>query len=153
MGETNVVPIFKTFDDLQADEQQILADLEREWNEANEVFDSAMAKTAVLKKDMPTDGDSSQGYHRAVAGLKALAKLNPSNASSCAKMIADLTDIEMSHRAVAAEMQNRLAKKEALVGLLRARNAAVEKRDQRLFGFGALAKRSQRFATAQLNKN
>jgi hypothetical protein len=102
----NVVPIFKTFDGLQADEQQINQDCAREWNEASETYDAAMAKTAVLKKDMPGDGDFSKGCHQAVTALKALAKLNPKIASDCSKiasdcskMIANLLDIEMSQRA------------------------------------------------------
>jgi hypothetical protein len=148
--ELNVVPIFKTFDELQDDETAITVDVVREWNEANDAFDAAMAKVAALKKNPP--GDISAGYTRAVEGLKKLALLDPANASICYLIIQDLAAFEKKRIVLEGEHAIELAEKSALAQLLDARKAVVEKRDERVFGFGKLARRSQRFATTHMHR-
>jgi hypothetical protein len=148
--ETKVVPIFKTFDELRADESAIATDTERQWNEANQAYDAAMSKVAALKKNPP--GDISDGYTTTMAALKKLANLDPSTASTCAKMIQEIAALEIRRIDLAGELAIARAETSALSQLVAARKAVIEKRDQRLFGFRALAKRSQRFATAQLHR-
>jgi hypothetical protein len=125
---STIVPLFRTFEELQADEDQIHQDSAREWDEANKAFDAAMAKTAAPA----AANDLSEGCCRAITALKAMAKLNPNTALDCAKMIADLLDIDASQRA----QQNQL---NALTALINARKAALDKRDQRVFGFRAFS--------------
>jgi hypothetical protein len=149
-GEGNIVPIFKSFDELQADETAISVDVVREWNEANQVFDAAMSKVAALRKNPP--GDISDAYSSTIAAIKKLAKHNPSTASTCATMIQDIAAIEKRRIDFAGELAIARAETDALAQLIGARKAVIEKRDRLMFGFGKLAKRSQRFATAQLNR-
>lgn len=151
MTEDNIVPIFKTFDELQADESAIVTDLEREWAEANQAYDAAMERVAMIKKAPP--GDISEAYTGTVTALKKFAKLNPPSASTCHKIIQDLAAIETHRIDLAGELAIARAENDAITKLIGARKAALNKRDERMFGFGALARRSQRFATAQLNKS
>jgi hypothetical protein len=148
---STVVPLFKTFDELQADESAIAVDVEREWNEANQAFDAAMSKVAALKKNPP--GDISEAYTGTIAALQKMAKQNPSTASTCATMIQDLAALEKRRIGLAGELAIARAETDALAKLIGTRKAVIEKRDRRMFGFGALAKRSQRFATAQMNRS
>jgi hypothetical protein len=150
MTKDNVVPIFKTFDELQADESAIATDATREWNEANQAFDAAMSKVAALRKNPP--GDISAAYTSTIAALKKLAKQSPATASTCNSMIHDLAALEKRRIEFVGELAISRAETDALSKLIGARKAALEKRDRRMFGFGALAKRSQRFATAQMNR-
>jgi hypothetical protein len=146
----NIVPLFRTFDELQANETAIAVDAVREWNEANQAYDAAMSKVAALKKNPP--GDISEDYPRTIAALKKMATQNPSAASTCNSMIQDLAALEIHRIDLASKLAISQAETDALAQLGAARKAVIEKRDQRMFGFGALARRSQRFATAQLNK-
>jgi hypothetical protein len=143
-GSEKIVPIFLTFDQLQVEENAIHADLVKDWNAANEAYDAAIAKNLVLKKSAP-DIDSQV----AISGLRDFAKANPAQRDICEKLISDVRGIAISlHMA-----QVDLAEKQAVFDLKKARCDAVERRDGRLFGFGALRKRSQRFASAQLNRS
>ena len=151
IGETNIVPLFKSFDELQADESAIATDVERDWNAANAAYDDAMAKVAALKKNPP--GDISEAYAKTLSALKKMAKLDPSSASTCNKMIQDIAALEIRRIDVAGKLAISQAEKDALANLIGSRKAAIEKRDERMFGHGALARRSQRFATAHANKN
>lgn len=148
-GGNKIVPIFKTFDELQSDEDKIVSEYYAEYERANEAFDSAMAKTVMLKKSAPRD-DACGGYGRAVKGLRALAKANPSQRATCEQMIADLGEIAMKFRIQLHKSRVELAERQAVADLLQARRDALEKCEGRLFGFRKLAKRSQRFASAQL---
>jgi len=139
-----IVPIFLTFDQLQVEENAIHADLVKDWNAANETYDAAIAKTVVLKKSAPSI-DSQQ----AISGLRDFAKANPAQREICEKMIADVREISIGlHKA-----RTELAETRAAVDLQKARCAALEKRDGRMFGFSKLARRSQRFASAQLKRS
>ena len=138
-----IVPIFLTFDQLQVEENAIHAELARDWNSANESYDAALAKNAILKKNAP-DVDSQQ----VIAAIRDFAKANPAQREICEKLIADVRDIS-----IRLHMANiDLAEKRAIVDLQKSRCAALERRDGRMFGFSKLAKRSQRFANAQLRK-
>jgi hypothetical protein len=148
--ESNIVPIFKTFDQLQSDETAIAVDVEREWNDANDAFDAAMAKVARLKKAPP--GDIGDDYNRTIAALKKFAQQNPSAASTCNSMIKELAAFEIRRIDVEGELAISRAETDALSRLVAARKAVIEKRDRRMFGHGALAKRSQRFATAHMHR-
>ena len=145
------MPLFKSFDELQADESAIAIDCERDWNAANAAYDDAMAKVAALKKNPP--GDICEAYTGTLAALKKLSKFNKSMASACSKMIQDIAAIEIHRIDLAGKLAISRAETDALSKLIGSRRAALEKRDRRMFGFGALARRSQRFATAQLNRN
>jgi hypothetical protein len=141
---STIVPIFLTFDALQVEENAIHADLVKDWNDANEAYDAALAKSAALKKSAP-DVDSQQ----VIAALRDFAKANPAQREICEKLIADVRDIS-----IRLHMANiDLAEKRAIVDLQKSRCAALERRDGRMFGFSKLAKRSQRFASAQLRKS
>jgi hypothetical protein len=149
-GEGKIVPIFKSFDGLQADETAIATDVVREWNEANAAFDDAMSKVAALKKNPP--GDISAAYSSTITALKKLASQNPSTASTCRQMIVDLAALEKRRIEAVGETAIARAEIDAARKLVDARKAVLNKRDERMFGFGKLARRSQRFATAQLNR-
>jgi hypothetical protein len=138
-----IVPIFKTFDELQADETAIHADLVRDWNSANEAYDAALAKSAVLKKSAPDiDGQ------KVIAALRDFAKANPAQREICEKMISDIRGIAIGLHTAQVD----LAEKQAVFDLKKARCEALERRDGRMFGFSKLARRSQRFASAQLRR-
>jgi hypothetical protein len=150
-GGNNVVPIFKTFDQLQADEHAIHVELVRDWNNANDSFDGAMSKVAALKKN-PPGGEISTEYTGIVAGLKKFSKLNPSSASTCAELIRDVAAIEIHRIDAVGRLAISRAETNAIANLIAARAAALNKRDENMFGFGALKRRSQRFASAHLNR-
>jgi hypothetical protein len=144
------VPIFKSFDQLQADETAIAVDVVREWNEANNAYDAAMSKVAALKRNPP--GDISATYTKTIAALNKLARLDPANAATCYRMIQDLAALEKRRIVLEVDMAIERAELDAASKLMDARKAVVDRRDERMFGFGKLARRSQRFATAQLNR-
>jgi hypothetical protein len=151
MTGATIVPIFKTFDELQADETAIQEELVRSWNEANQNFDIAMERVAWLKKN-PPGGDLSKAYTSTVAALKTFAELRPSTAPFCTSLVKAVGAIETKRLDVEARMAISRAETDALATLIAARKAAIDRRDEGMFGFGKLARRSQRFATAQLNK-
>jgi hypothetical protein len=120
--ETNIVPLFKTFDELDRDEHAIALAFYNEWQAAYRRWDLVKV---VLADDNVT-----------------LTKL-------------DVGDIELAMaKSAAGKFRSR---RDPTIGadaeLAAALRAACEKRDARMFGFGALAKRSQRFASAQLNRS
>jgi hypothetical protein len=110
-----------------------------------------MEKVASLKKN-PPGGEISAVYTDIVAAVKKFAKLNPSSASTCAALIKDVAAIETRRIDLAGELAISRAETDALAKLISSRRIALNKRDERMFGFGALKRRSQRFASAQLNR-
>jgi hypothetical protein len=121
----NVIVLFKTFEDLKRDEDQILSEYEAEWAKAYSVWD--MTNAAI--DDDATAMAKFAGPEMTLAKAEA-ARLK----SKCNGSIA-------------------VANSGAMVTLVTSLKAAVEKRNTRLFGFGALAKRSQRFASARASEN
>jgi hypothetical protein len=148
--ETKIVPLFKSFDELQADESAIAVDVECEWNEANQAYDAAMSNVAALKRNPP--GDICATYTKTTAALNKFASLDPANAATCYRMIQDLAALEKRRIGLEGDMAIERAEIDAARKLMDARKAVVDRRDERMFGFGKLARRSQRFATAQMNR-
>jgi hypothetical protein len=139
-----IVVLFKTFEELARDEEQIIADYHGEWAQAYKAYDAQSAVAVPLAKVVTDDPRISVMF----AALKKLAKQMPERRAEIETMSADLTELA----AGSATLKRRLAEQQALTSLSRSLQTAVTKRNERLHGFGALAKRSQRFATAQLNR-
>jgi hypothetical protein len=116
----NVVPLFKTFEQLQSDEAEILADYEAELDAAVKADDLARAGLGIDKDE--------------------LSKLNTVD-RELAKAAADRLLGEARGDVAIAKANLRTE------GLTAIRDA-LRKRNERLFGIGELAKRSRRFATA-----
>jgi hypothetical protein len=119
MGE--LIVLFKSFAELQRDEDLILKQYAAEWERAYVIYDMTEAalnsdKTALAKFAGPE---------------LALAK-------------AEAARLKSKYRAPETQ---------AMVTLVKSLKAAVEKRNDRLYGHTALAKRSMRFAMAQDRRN
>jgi hypothetical protein len=144
--EENVVVLFRTFDELASDEAKIIAEYHQEWEQAYKAYDAAQSAVAAsLAKVIPYDPHISKMF----GALKKLAQEMPERRSEIETMSADLTELA----AGSATLKRRLAEQQALTSLSRSLATAVTKRDERLYGFGALARRSQRFANAQARKS
>jgi|GEM_PF-6250613 len=120
-----VVPLFQTFDQLRSNEYDVLSEHYEAWNKA---FARYLALDAVLKGD--TD---------------ALAK--------CSSVDADLAKSEAARRMALLSPETRKynpdhARVHALKDFATELRTLCEKRDERLFGLSAVAKRSLRFARA-----
>jgi hypothetical protein len=146
--ETNVVPLFRTFEELDHDEKQILADYHAEWEEAYKVYDAARAAIAadeaMLKKIDTTpviDG-------RISAACAALAKAMPAQRSEIESIPSELAGLAAGAKLLKREFDIRFAERKALNTLAGSMKAAIAKRDDRLYGLGAIAKRSARFASS-----
>ena len=125
--ESNVVPLFRTFTELQHDQHQIMSDYFADWERAYEIWD--IAKAAM-------DGDAS-----------ALAKFTQSDSAHVALAKSE------AHRSKTLYGDLAVAESRALAKLVASLKAAVDKRNDRLFGHTALARRSMRFAMAQERRN
>jgi hypothetical protein len=139
-----IVVLFKTFTELARDEEQIIADYYADWEQAYKVYDAA--QSAVAAPLVVTDDPRISAMF---AALKKLAKQMPERRSEIEKASADLTELATG----SATSKRRLAERQALTSLSRSLQTAVAKCEGRLHGFGALAKRSQRFANAQMRKS
>jgi hypothetical protein len=117
--ENNVVPIFRTFDDLKHKEQRIMGEFLSEWEGAYRKFDAVQAAIS---------GDST-----------ALEKF-ATDEVVVAKYAVD-NSIRKYGDAAVANIQSTAT-------LAKTLKAAVDRRNERLFGLGALAARSLRFVTA-----
>jgi hypothetical protein len=144
---------------LQRDEELILADYLADWDAAWKAFE--IARAAVLGED---DGaalakivDTTTSPLAAVLAKRgaraALEKLEPGLAATIEKVSTEFAIVS----SLAAE-NRRLIKKivagrEVIENLEKAQKAAIDRRDERMFGHGALRRRSQRFASAHLRKS
>ena len=150
----NIVPIFKTFDELQHDHDEIRKDFENDWLEAFKIFD--VARAAVLDEDKATLAKIVDTEPSPFAALKksgalaALAKFDPELSAKIDKMSSEFAVVVAEHNRLKKEIT---AGREAIKNLNDGRAAAIQKHDERLFGFGALRRRSQRFASAHERKN
>jgi hypothetical protein len=119
MTEGNIVVLFRTFEDLQRDEQKIMKDYFAEWEAAYARFDVAQAaingdNTALAKF---ADADVSLAKAAVESSIRKYGDTGVADVGSVARLASDL-------------------------------KASVTKRDERLYGMSALAKRSRRFAMA-----
>lgn len=129
IGESNVVPLFKTFEELQSDEAEIIADFNAELDEATKLLELTFAA-------LQDDGD-------------ALAKLDSADLT-LAKSTADrlLAERRRQNPKFGFATVVALAKLGAKTAALTAVRDALLKRNRRLFGLDNLAKRSARHAAA-----
>ena len=148
-----IVVLFKTFEDLHRDEEAILADFEKDWEGAFKVFEVARAAVlddkAVLAKVVDTTPSPFDALKKS-GRFAALKKLDPGLAATIDEMSAKFAVVVAEHNRLKKEIT---AGREAIKNLNCARRAAIIKRDERMFGFGALRRRSQRFASAHARKN
>jgi hypothetical protein len=121
----NVIVLFKTFEDLKREEDLILSEYEAEWAKAYSAWDM----TSAAIDDDATAMAKFAGPEMTLAKAEA-ARLK----SKCNGSVA-------------------VANSGAMVTLVKSLKAAVDKRNDRLFGYSALAKRSMRFALAHANKS
>jgi len=152
--ENVIVPLFKTFEQLQADEEAIRADFEKDWNGAFEVFKVASAAVLdgsgePLAKIVDTESSPLTALKKSGA-IDALAKLDPGLTVQVVEMMVKFAAVSAEQAHLKKEIT---AGREAIRNLNNARRAAIEKRDERMFGHGALRRRSQRFASANERKN
>jgi hypothetical protein len=144
----NVVPLFMTFEDLQSTEQTIWAEFCAEWDSAYKHYDEVIASlpacppNPVIKFRKPKDADLSKALAQATTPAERREIL--AKALHEAKIATD-------HLTKQVEFNS--AKHEALNTLIASLKAAVSKRNERLYGTTAVAKRSLRFATARNRGN
>jgi hypothetical protein len=123
--EENIVVLFKTFEDLKRDEDKIIGEYEAEWAKAYSVWDLTRAVI---------DDDKTELAKFAAAPELALIK---ADVAASVKKYKD-TAVANAHATAVCAASLR---------------AAVEKRNNLLFGYSALAKRSLRFASAHASRN
>jgi hypothetical protein len=148
----NVVPLFKTFEEMQRDEEAILADFEKDWHGAFKAFE--VASDAVLDDEAPlakviTTPAPLVALQKSGA-IAALSKLDWSLAAEVETMFKNFAAVSAEHRRLKKKIE---AGHKAMQNLENARRAAIERRDERMFGHGALRRRSQRFASAHARRN
>jgi len=151
--ENVIVPIFRTFEELQSDEDAILAGFEEDWQQAFKVFegarDAVLEDKATLAKVVDTEPSPFAALKKS-GRFAALKKLDPGLAAKIDEMSAEFAVVVAEHKRLKKEIT---AGCEAINNLNDARRAAISKRDERMFGFGALRRRSQRFASAHERRN
>jgi hypothetical protein len=123
--ENKIVPLFKTFEEMQRDEEEILKDFAAEWEHAYVLNDMAFA---AIENDET-----------------AMAKFAGQPEMALAK-----AEVERQESKYSGDT---LARVKATAALAKRLRAAVEKRDARLYGLSALAKRSMRFASAHARRS
>jgi hypothetical protein len=156
MREEKIVPLFLTYEQLEQDEINIAADYQKEWDGAWKSFD--VTRTALLAEEnvLEKSVDRTPG---AFANLKrekwygALKKLDPSLAAQVDEVASRFAILEAENRRLAKNHKLELAKRKAVETLRNAQNAANDKRSERLYGLGSIAKRSMRFAAAHERRN
>jgi hypothetical protein len=129
--ESNIVPLFKTFEELQRDEQEIIADFNAEIDAAQKLLDLTFTAlrqdTEALRKfDSADQALAKATADRLIAdnrGRPALAKVDPDTIVA-------------------------LAKFDAKTVALTAVRDALLKRNHRIFGHDALSRRSARHTAA-----
>jgi hypothetical protein len=124
-SEDNIVPLFKTFEQLHSDECLIYREHYDNWHAAYRRWD--------LIKAVLADDDGAE-----------LSKLAAAD-SELGFAKSEAARLKKAHGA-------QLAGFYACVELTAYLRSLVEKRNARLYGLNALAKRSMRFASAQANK-
>jgi len=156
-GETNIVVLFKTFEDLQRDEDEIVADFQREWDDANAAFD--LTYKTITADEAALTKWAAPAYEPPPHFLKnpqRRAALNALDSKLCAKldaMYSNMVALAATQANLKKEISIELTKREAVTTLDNARKAALAKCNERMFGLGALARRSRRFASAQVGKS
>lgn len=119
------MPLFRSFEDLQRDEQRALQDFGKEWTGAFATFDLA---GIVVEK------------------MKAALASAPTAKNDTSEIgVAHSEEVDRLRKAYDIEA----ARHNALAALVEKLKAAVERRNERLYGMTAVAKRSMRFASAQ----
>jgi hypothetical protein len=156
MREDKIVPLFRTYEQLEQDEIDIAADYEKEWEEVFKVFD--LTRTALLAEEnvLAKSVDRTPGAFADLKKLKwyvALKKLDPSLAAQVDEVASKFAILEAENRRLAKNLKLELAKRQAVETLKKAQNAANNKRSERLYGLGSIAKRSVRFAAAHERRN
>jgi hypothetical protein len=144
----NVVVLFKTFEDLKRDEDLILKECSAQWDDAFSAFE--VARDSVLAGDgaalaKVVDTASSFAALKKSGRYAALKKLDPSLCAKIDKISSEFAIVAAEHHRLKTEIT---AKLEVIQTLHNARAAAIEKRNDRLYGNTALARRSLRFAMA-----
>lgn len=137
-----ILPLFKKFEDLARDEEEIMADYVADWESAYEKFDRAQDIIRTMEA-------------RATEPFKPLAKLEPENDSPAALLKAiraEFAEVHAAHDRIKREIEVNRERVRANATLAASLKAAIAKRNERLFGLGAVAKRSQRFAQAHSRK-
>jgi hypothetical protein len=120
----NVLPLFKTYEEMHADECEIHKQHYDDWHAAYRRWDLVNAALA----------DDETELHKLAAGDTEL-QLAKSEAQRLKKQHGGIAEFLAD-----GELASKL-------------RSLVEKRNERLYGLGALAKRSMRFASAQARKN
>jgi hypothetical protein len=150
----NIVVLFMTYEDQKRDEEAILVDFILDWDAAWEKFETARdailyGSAAPLAKVIDTS-DSPLAALKKSGKLAKLAKLDPSLAKKVEAISNEFAIVEAEHVRMTKQFD---ARNSAIKNLEDAKRAAIDRRDRRLYGLGAVAKRSQRFANAHERRN
>jgi hypothetical protein len=159
MEETTIVVLFKNYEDLECDEREIAADFQREWDEANAAFDLVRKtiladETMLAKRDVPAyEPPPGLRHLKNPKSRAALDALDPGLCEKLDALVADAAATHAEHVRLKRTLDIEFAKRQAVQTMKAAHQAALGKHSERMFGFGKLAKRSVRFASAQASKN
>jgi len=156
MTEKKIVPLFLTYEQMEQDERDIIADYQGEWDDAFKAFD--VTRTALLAEEnvLAKSVDRTPGTFANLKKLKwygFLKKIDPSLSAQVDEVASKFAILEADNRRLMKNLKLELAKRQAIEALRNAQNVANGRRDDRLYGLGSVAKRSVRFAAAHERRN
>jgi hypothetical protein len=135
-----IVPLFCTFEQMQDDEKKIIAEYVEDWNVAYKAFDAAEAALPTTEQALAKISHSQIAVPKSIVGTDL--------GRSFAEAVTELNKVSQQHRQLKADYSVTVAYAQAQAALVTALKTAVAKRNDRLYGLGAVAKRSLRFASA-----
>jgi hypothetical protein len=148
MEWSNIVPLFKTFDELERDQLEIIEQFRTDWDAAWKTFEAARSAIETDKAALAKLGDEPPDRSLTLAPLTK-AEPYASVYKTYNDLVSEFARVKAENRRLKARLNIELAKRQAVATLKMSREAAIRKRDERLWGHSTVAKRSARFANAQ----
>lgn len=144
----NVLPIFKSFTELEQDQQEIMSTFAAEWTEAYRLFDVAQAKIAKTESTPGAEPPQPSLHLTKIMASMQQVALSDSFKKLAGEAVEALREIKAGAGTVAAELRVVKLKAEANRDLVDRLKVAIKKRNEAIYGNNEVAKRSARFATA-----
>lgn len=140
-----VVPLFRSYAELQEDEAKIMSEYATAWEAAFVCHD--LAEVEIAKMESAPAGAS---LYKSDPIDQIITKLAGHGIADNLKLIkSSFEDLRDRNRDLKKQLEIIVARRKAQADLIAGLKAAVQKRDDRLFGLGDVAKRSLRFASVQ----